>query len=122
MSLIKIYKWFLGIAIIASVTSFSGYTENTNLVCNENTEWVCLNNPVDHVTNYYFNTVKTQKDLIKELYLFEFNFLLENYNTAVSLQFKTSNYKALQSVENLYFEALINTTGNTDDNHDIFIG
>ena len=66
-------------------------------------------------------TVKTQKDLIKELYLFEFNFLLENYNSAVSLQFKTSNYKALQSVEDLYFEVLINTS-DTDDNHDIFIG
>ena len=121
MSLVKIYKWFLGLAIIASITSFSGYTDSSELVSHENTEWVSLNNPVDHVTNYYFNTVKNEKNLIKELYLFEFKFLLEKYNSAVSLQFKTSIFEALQSVKDLYFEALINTR-NADDYHDIFIG
>lgn len=121
MSLIKLYKWFLGLAIIASVTSFSGYIESTELVFHENTEWVSLDNPVDYVTNYYFNSVKTQKDLIKELYLFEFNSLLKNHNSNVSLQFKTTNYKALQSVEDLYFEVMINTC-DTDNDHDIFIG
>ncbi len=121
MSLIKLHKWFVGLAIIACTTSFSGYSESTELVCHENSEWVSLDKPVNNKTNYYFNTVVNQTDLIKELYLFEFNSLLKNYNSAVSLQFKTTNYKALQSVDDLNFEALINTN-DTDDNHDIFIG
>ena len=121
MSLIKLHKWFLGLAIIACVTSFSGYTESTELVCHENSEWVSLDKPVNNKTNYFFNTVVNQTVLIKELYLFEFNSLLKNYNVAVSLQFKSTNYEALQSVDDLYFEALINTSG-TVDHHDIFIG
>lgn len=121
MSLIKLHKWFIGLAILTCVTSFSGYTESTELVCHENTEWVSLDNTVNNKTNYYLNTAVNQTVLIKDLYLFEFNSLLKNYNSAVSLQFKTTNYDALQSVEDLYFEALINTS-DTDDNHDIFIG
>ncbi len=121
MSLIKLHKWFLGLAIIACVTSFSGFIESTELVCHENTEWVSLDKPVNNKTNYYLNTAVNQTVLIKDLYLFEFNSLVKNYNVTVSLQFKTTNYEALQSVEDLYYEALINTN-DTDDNHDIFIG
>ncbi len=121
MSLIKLHKWFLGLAIIACVTSFSGYIESTELVCHESTEWISLDKPVNNKTNYYFNTTVNQTVLIKDLYLFEFNSLLKNYNSAVNLQFKTTNYEALQSVDDLYYEAFIRTCV-TDDHHDIFIG
>lgn len=114
MSLVKLYRWFLGLAILANVISFSGFTESVKLAIPENIEWVCQDTQVELQNHFYFTNGLYQTDLIYHVYLFEFNSLLNNYNSVVSLQFKTTNFESLQSVEDLFFEALLNT-GKSDD-------
>lgn len=119
MFLIKKHKCIISLAIIASVVTFSGFTNSNVSVSYDNTELV-VEKPISKTSVYYFIALKNSSSLITDGYKFSFLSLIRNYNATTSLQIKTSNYKTLQYFNTICNKKLLSCL-NQDDYHDNFI-
>jgi len=120
MLVIRINKWILSLAILASLAAFSGYTESQVKTAYNRTELV-VENPISKRSVYYFSSLKNSSNSIIDFYKFSFQSLIRNYNLTIGLQIKTSNFNCLQYISTCRFQELINSL-RQDDDYNIFIG
>lgn len=120
MFFIKLNKWILSLAIIASATAYSGYAYRNVPSTFYKTELV-VEKPISETSIYYFSSTNISGSFISDIYKFSFQSFIINYNITTSLQIETSNYNSLRYFDTICCVYLLSCL-NQDDYHDIFIG
>lgn len=104
-SIKKLHKYFFGLAVLASLVSFSGYVNHNSLQVN-NTEWVVGENILPSNTAFFYVKTKgVRVSSIKSFYNFNFDCLLSIQQGTYNLNFKVANRLRLQFKSlNSFFE------------------
>jgi hypothetical protein len=85
----NIHKWFISLALLVSVVSFSGFTAETSVKQNVFTELIKTDRPISKSAVYYYRAILK----IERPTNFSFKTLLKYYNLHANIQFITADLK-----------------------------
>ncbi len=117
MTFKNIHKWFIGLALIASVVSFSGFTAESSVKETVLTELINTNKPITKTAVYYYSTVLKFERPTN----FSFKTILKYYNLRTNIQFKTADLKVRDYLAYVTLKPLAQRI-NKDNYSHIFIG
>ncbi len=123
MTHVKIHKCIFGLAIIASIVSFSGYAKNIEFP-NTTTEWVIIENLESSKAKLliYFKNKTNQEPYLNIYYDFNFKCFLHEHNSIFTLNYKLLKNKRLEFKRNIHFlEPRIITLSNSNKVYHILI-
>ena len=89
MILKNIHNWFLSLAIVASVVSFSGFTAESPVKKPVHTELIKTNKPITKSAVYYYGAILK----LEQPTNFSFKTLLKYYNLRTNIQFISTDLK-----------------------------
>ena len=106
MILKRFHKWFFNLALIVSVVSFNGFTNNTENIARINTELVVTKKPISRVASYFFQAKNATSNIYTPI---SFNSFVINYNLRAQIAYEITIKKTLQYLNHLHFKMVSHT-------------